>query len=118
MKYEELLAYLQAKPGSAASYPFDETARVYKVGNKMFAIVADDADPLRISLKCDPDESLALRAQYEAIIPGYHLDKRHWNTLILNQSLKDKLVRELIDKSYDLIVASLPKRVQNTLKAA
>ncbi len=119
MEHAALLAYLAAKPGSTPSYPFDATTRVYKVGtsakSKMFALVAEDEDPLRINLKCDPDQALALRAQYDSVLPGYHMDKRHWITLVLDGSLGDSLVRELIDHSYELIVDSLPKKIQAEL---
>ena len=115
MQPAALLDYLAAKPGATPSYPFDATTRVYKVGNKMFALVSEDQDPLRINLKCDPDQALALRAQYESVLPGYHMDKKHWNTLVLDGSLGDTLVKELIDHSYDLILDSLPKKIQKEL---
>lgn len=115
MTYAELLDYLQGKKGAEASYPFDETARVYKVGGKMFALVSDTADPPRVNLKCDPDQALALRAEHEAILPGYHMNKKHWNTLVLDGSLEDALVSELIDHSYELIVASLPAKKREAL---
>jgi predicted DNA-binding protein (MmcQ/YjbR family) len=112
LDHAQILAILQAKAGAEAGYPFDETARVYKVGGKMFALVAEEADPLRLNLKCDPQDALALRRQHAAILPGYHMNKRHWNTLVLDGSLSDSLVRELIDHSYELVVAGLPKRVR------
>jgi predicted DNA-binding protein (MmcQ/YjbR family) len=119
MDHAALLDYLATKPGAAPGYPFDPTTRVYKVGNKakskMFALVSEDEDPLRINLKCDPDQALALRAQYESVLPGYHMDKKHWNTLVLDGSLGDALVKELIDHSYGLIVDSLPKKIQQEL---
>jgi len=112
LDHAQILAILQAKPGAEAGYPFDETARVYKVGGKMFALVAEEADPLRLNLKCDPQDALALRRQHAAILPGYHMNKRHWNTLVLDGSLPDSLVRELIDHSYELVVAGLPKTMR------
>lgn len=115
MGHEQLLSYLQAKAGAEASFPFDETARVYKVGGKMFALVAEEADPLRINLKCDPQDALALREQHAAILPGYHMNKRHWNTLVLDGSLDEELVRELIDHSYALVVARLPRQARRKL---
>jgi predicted DNA-binding protein (MmcQ/YjbR family) len=120
MQPAALLDYLAAKPGTTPSYPFDATTRVYKVGSmaksKMFALVSEDEEPLRINLKCDPDQALALRAQYESVLPGYHMDKKHWNTLVLDGSLGDELVKELIDHSYELIVASLPKKTQREIE--
>lgn len=115
MTHAELLAYLQAKPGSLAGYPFDETARVYKVGGKMFALVAEEADPLRVNLKCDPDEALALRAEHKSVLPGYHMNKKHWNTVVLDGGLGDGLLKELIDHSYDLVVAGLPAKERQAL---
>lgn len=107
---KKLTAYLGAKPGAEASYPFGPGALVFKVGGKMFALVADDERPLSMNLKCDPDEALALRSAFpQAITPGYHMSKRHWNSLLLDGSLPDPLVAELIDQSYELVFNSLTK---------
>ena len=79
----------------------------------MFALVGEDSEPWTINLKCDPDEALALRAAYpESITPGYHMDKRHWNTFVLNGSLAEELVNEMIDQSYELVVKGLPKKAK------
>jgi predicted DNA-binding protein (MmcQ/YjbR family) len=111
-----LTAHLGAKPGAVASYPFGPGALVFKVGEKMFALVAEDERPLSMNLKCDPDEALALRAAHpRSIQPGYHMSKRHWNTVVLDGSLLDTLVREMIDQSYGLVVASLPKAAREKL---
>lgn len=115
MTHAELLAYLQSKQGSGASYPFDETTRVYKVAGKMFALVSEADDPLRLNLKCDPDQALALRAEHEAILPGYHMNKTHWNTLVIDRSLDAALIKELIDHSYDLVVAGLSAKERESL---
>jgi predicted DNA-binding protein (MmcQ/YjbR family) len=104
--FKELDVYLLKLPAATIDYPFDEITRVYRVGGKMFALMSEELDPLRINLKCDPADALALRAEHEAIVPGYHMSKRHWNTLILDGSLSDELVYELINHSYQLIVAS------------
>jgi predicted DNA-binding protein (MmcQ/YjbR family) len=82
---------------------------------KMFALISENEYPLRINLKCDPDDALALRAGYPAIIPGYHMNKRHWNTLVLDGSLPDELVAELIDHSYILVVKRLRKAQKESL---
>lgn len=82
---------------------------------KMFALISENENPLRINLKCDPDDALALRAEHPAIIPGYHMNKRHWNTLILDGSLPDALVAELIDHSYALVVKRLTKAQKDSL---
>ncbi len=108
--------YMLAKPGSKPSYPFGPGTLVLKVGGKMYALLAEDSDPWTINLKCDPDEALALRAAYKAIAPGYHMDKHHWNTLTLDDSLPDALVIELLDQSYDLVVRGLSKVAKEKLK--
>jgi predicted DNA-binding protein (MmcQ/YjbR family) len=88
---------------------------VMKVGGKIFAIVGDEGEPLSISLKCDPIEAEALRAEFPAITPGYHLNKRHWNTIELDGSIPDDLVEDMIDASYELVVRSLPKAEREPL---
>jgi predicted DNA-binding protein (MmcQ/YjbR family) len=110
MNKRKLMDYLLAKPGAEAGYPFGPGTLVFKVGGKMFALLGEDNAPWTINLKCDPDEALALRAAHASIVAGYHMDKRHWNTLTLDGSLPDALVRELIDQSYALVVNSLPKK--------
>lgn len=109
---------LGAKPDASSSYPFGPGALVFKVGGKMFALLGDDENPLTMNLKCDPDEALALRAAYKSILPGYHMSKRHWNTLNLDGSLPDELVRELVEHSYELVVSSLTKVEREKLKKA
>jgi len=116
LNLSSLQAYMLGKPGTIASYPFGEGTLVFKVVGKVFALIAEDADPLRINLKCDPDDALALRAKYAAIIPGYHMNKRHWNSLILDGSLPVELVYELIDHSYELVVQSLSKSKREMLR--
>ena len=108
--------YLLAKPGSEPGYPFGPGTLVFKVGGKMFALLGEDSRPWTINLKCHPDEALALRAAYHAIAPGYHQDKRHWNTLTLDGSLPDSLVRELIDQSYDLVFRGLSRNNKEILQ--
>jgi predicted DNA-binding protein (MmcQ/YjbR family) len=88
---------------------------VFKVGGRMFALSRLAAEPLSVSLKCDPELAEQLRASYPEIEPGYHLNKRHWNTVRLNGSLPDRFVHELIEDSYDLVMEKLPKRVQREL---
>lgn len=107
---------LLAKPGATSSYPFGPDALVFKVGNKMFALLAEDEEPLTMNLKCDPDEALALRGAHPKLIyPGYHMDKRHWNTIVLDGSLADELVTEMVDQSYELVVKSLPKAAKERI---
>ena len=82
---------------------------VYKVGGKMFAATVPDEFPARVNLKCNPDRAVELREEYEGIIPGYHMNKKHWNTVLLDGSVPSMLVRELINNSYQLVASSLPK---------
>jgi predicted DNA-binding protein (MmcQ/YjbR family) len=95
--------------GTVETFPFNPETSVFKVGGKIFAITALDAEPLTVSLKCDPELATRLRGQHPEITAGYHLNKRHWNTLRLDGALPELLVRELIEDSYDLIVSSLPR---------
>jgi predicted DNA-binding protein (MmcQ/YjbR family) len=96
-------------------FPFGPEHSVFKVGGKVFAITALDRAPLEVSVKCEPELAAQLRHSYLAIRPGYHLNKRHWNTITLDGSLPDQLVRDLIEDSYDLVVSALPKRVRQQL---
>ncbi|MPY82185.1 MAG: MmcQ/YjbR family DNA-binding protein [Actinophytocola sp.] len=109
MTADELKALCLSFPGACEEFPFDERHSVFKVGGKLFAISALDGDPLDVSLKCDPVLAEQLRGTYPAITPGYHLNKRHWNTVALDGSVDDQLVTDMVEDSYDLVVASLPK---------
>ena len=99
-------------PGVEETTPFGPDVVVYKVAGKMFALAIPDEVPVRVNLKCDPDRALELRDVHPAILRGYHMSKRHWNTLLLNGSLPPRLVRELVQHSYDLVVAALPAKVR------
>jgi predicted DNA-binding protein (MmcQ/YjbR family) len=110
MDLPTLIERCLSKAGAEETTPFGPGVLVYKVGGKMFALASPDEFPVRANLKCDPERSLMLRDFYGSVLPGYHMNKRHWNTLILDGSLSAKLVSELIDHSYDLVVASLPKK--------
>jgi predicted DNA-binding protein (MmcQ/YjbR family) len=102
-------------PGATEDFPFNPETSVFKVGGKIFAITALEGRPLNVSLKCEPGLAEQLRADYPAITPGYHLNKRHWNTVVLDGSLPDRMVRDLIEDSYDLVVASLPRAARDAL---
>jgi predicted DNA-binding protein (MmcQ/YjbR family) len=106
---EQLRAYLLAKAGTTEERPFGPDALVFKVLGKMFALVAWEADPLTISLKCDPHLAQLLRGTYAAVEPGYHLNKRHWNTVTLDDSIPPDEIAEMIDSSYALVVKGLTK---------
>lgn len=117
MTLPDAIEHFLSKAGAEETTPFGPAVLVYKVGEKMFVLTVPDEFPARINLKCDPERALLLRDEHETIIPGYHMNKRHWNTLILDGSLPVNLVRELIDHSYALVVASLPKsRLPNNAK--
>ena len=103
------------QPGAIEAFPFGPETSVFKVAGKMFALSMLERTPLEVSVKCEPDLAVGLRESYPAIRPGYHLNKRHWNTLTLDGSLPDQLVRELIEDSYDLVVSALPKRTREQL---
>lgn len=105
MDHKTVEAYLLALPNARLDYPFGKEAAVYKVGDKMFAIVAEGSSPVRISLKCDPKLAEVLREKYETVMPGYHLNKKHWNTIILSGQLPWEEVQGLIRHSYDLVTA-------------
>lgn len=94
-------------------FPFDETTLVFKVGGKMFALTGLANTEFKVNLKCDPDRSVELRESYESIAPGFHMNKKHWNTLLIDGSFSDELFIELIDHSYDLVLRGLPKKVRD-----
>lgn len=106
---DRVIAECNDKPGSTEEYPFGDEVAVFKVGGRIFALVMLNSTPGNISLKCDPDLAVELRSRYAAITAGYHLNKTHWNTIELDGSVPDGELSELIDHSYDLIVARLPK---------
>lgn len=120
MDLAEMIDCCMALPETEETTPFGPDALVYKVAGKMFAVTKPDDVPSRINLKCDPDRAIELRDQYDAIIPGWHMNKRHWNTLILDGSVPDSLLNELVQHSYELVVAGMKKadreRIQALLK--
>jgi predicted DNA-binding protein (MmcQ/YjbR family) len=110
-------AYCLDKPGTLASYPFGPGALVMKVGGKIFAILSEDELPA-ISLKCEPEIATLLRSSHRSVKPGYHLNKRHWNTVSLDGTIDSDRIREWIDDSYDLVVGGLPRAVRNEIMDA
>lgn len=116
MKLKAVRTYIGSKPGAWEDTPFGPDVLVPKVGKKMFAIIAWKSDPLRLSLKGDPFLNEILREKYDAVIPGYHLNKRHWNTVVLDGSVPDKEVKDWIDASYDLVARSLTRKEQDALE--
>jgi predicted DNA-binding protein (MmcQ/YjbR family) len=115
MDYESLCAYLERKPGIRRDMPFGPDALVFKVLDKVFAIVAWQEDPLTISLKADPIDAIILRKQFTAVKPGYHLNKKHWNTVTLDADLPDVELRRMIDDSYRLVVLGMTRNQQEKL---
>ncbi|MDR1969843.1 MAG: MmcQ/YjbR family DNA-binding protein [Candidatus Nomurabacteria bacterium] len=102
--HKEVEEYILSMPNARLDYPFNETTAVYKAKNdKMFALIAEGSKPLQISLKCDPNLAETLREKYESVQPGYHLHKRHWNTLVLSGQLSDDEVKDLIRHSFNLV---------------
>jgi predicted DNA-binding protein (MmcQ/YjbR family) len=110
-----LRAWCLAQSGAIEDFPFGPEHAVFKVAGKMFALSALDRAPLEVSLKCEPELAVQLRDTYAAIRPGYHLNKRHWNTVTVDGTLPDQVVRDLVEDSYDLVVSGLPKRVREEL---
>ncbi|MFF2578780.1 MULTISPECIES: MmcQ/YjbR family DNA-binding protein [Streptomyces] len=108
MTPEQLRAFCLGFNAAVEEFPFTPQTSVFKVMGKVFALSALDAEPLKVNLKCEPELAVRLREEHAAIVPGYHMNKRHWNTVTVS-GLPDALVRELIEDSYDLVVAGLPR---------
>lgn len=117
MEFTRLHDHCLGLPRTTDGYPFGPGARVYKVEGKMFALIADDEEPLQVSLKCDPGLAEVLRDVHDAVRPGYHLSKRHWNTVTLDGSIDDEIVFDWVVDSYDLVVAKLPKTIRDAVRA-
>ena len=109
MDLAEFREYCLTKPGAREEIPFGPDVLVFKVGEKMFALAALDEVPSTANLKCDPDLALDLRDQYEQVTPGYHMNKKHWNTVQIGSGIPDIELRKMIDHSYELVIKSLPK---------
>jgi len=116
MTRDDVLAICLGLPASEETYPFGDEVAVIKVGGKMFALVPLSEGPASVNLKCDPARALELRAAYAGIRPGYHQNKRHWNTVDLDGSVEDDVVRGLVEDSYELVLAGLPRRVRAGLQ--
>lgn len=120
MNLESFYEYCISKKGVTEHFPFDDTILVFKVGEKIFALSSlkhwELGEP-SVNLKCNPERALELRAQYDAIQPGYHMSKVHWNTILVNLDVNDLFLKELIDHSYDLVFSSLSKKVKASILA-
>ncbi|MFV7236783.1 MmcQ/YjbR family DNA-binding protein [Flavobacterium sp. ZB4R12] len=119
MNLETYYEYCLSKKGVTEHFPFDEDTLVFKVGGKMFALSSlsqwEKGQP-SMNLKCDPERAEELRAEYDAIQPGFHMSKIHWNTIAVNAAVPDSLIKELIDHSYELVFKSLTKKMQSEIQ--
>ncbi len=115
MNVEDIRAYCLAKKDVTEGFPFGEDTLVFKVNGKIFLLAGLGHSPLQFNVKCDPSRAIQLREEYDAIIPGYHMNKKHWNSVICNNTLGKKLILELIDHSYELVAKSKSK-VKNVNK--
>jgi predicted DNA-binding protein (MmcQ/YjbR family) len=115
MDIEFFRNYCLSKKGVTEEFPFDEQTLVFKVMGKMFALTNVDTF-VSINLKCEPEKAVELREQYEGVRPGYHMNKKHWNTVLIDGSISNKLLKEWIDDSYNLVAASLTKKLQEELR--
>jgi predicted DNA-binding protein (MmcQ/YjbR family) len=109
VNFDGVRTYLLKRPEAFEDFPFGPDAYVYKVCNRMFALLLDGEGGARVNLKCDPDEALFLRDTFEAVIPGYHMNKTHWNTVILDGSIPRGEIERMIDRSYGLVVKKLKR---------
>jgi predicted DNA-binding protein (MmcQ/YjbR family) len=116
---QEAINYCLAKKGAIETYPFDESTLVFKVGHgatyKMFALVYDHEGGLGLNLKADPELNLVLRQQYQGVFPGYHMNKKHWNTVLFNSDVSDEEIIKFIDISYQIVFESLTKKIQKEI---
>jgi predicted DNA-binding protein (MmcQ/YjbR family) len=115
MNVEELREYCLSLKGTTECFPFDDLTLVLKVQGKMFALIPLSTTETSISLKCDPELAITLREEYEAVVPAYHFNKKHWNTVYIDNHLTRKLICEWIEHSYNLVVAGLPLKLRQKL---
>lgn len=116
MNFAEARGYLLAKPEAFEDFPFGSAVAVMKIGRKMFATLLEDNSGARMNLKCDPDEAQILRDIFSAVLPGYHMNKRHWNTICLDDSIPRGEIERMIDNSYALVVKRLPRAERQGLE--
>jgi predicted DNA-binding protein (MmcQ/YjbR family) len=116
MHIESFAEYCLSKKGVEEGFPFDEVTLVMKVMGKIFAITGLDTEEFKVNLKCDPERAIELREEYGEIQPGFHMNKKHWNTVNFEGELNDTFLKELIDHSYDMVVKGLTKKMRNALE--
>lgn len=114
MNIEELRNYCLSLPGVTEDFPFDEVTLVFKVGGKMFLLTSLEGD-FSFNVKCDPEQAIQLRERYECVRPGYHMSKKHWNTVDIDGSVADSLLIDWINHSYELVFGALPKRIRDSI---
>lgn len=115
MNLEELREYCLLKRGVEEGFPFDSNTLVFKVAGKLFLLLGLDSSPIQFNVKCDPAKAIELREKYSCVLPGYHMNKTHWNTVICDGTVSKKTVFEWIDHSYALVLASVPKKTREIL---
>ncbi len=115
MNIEQFRDYCLSKKYVTESFPFDEQTLVFKVAGKMFALSGLEHHPVAVNLKCDPERSIELRTDFDAIVPGYHMSKKHWNTITIEGNLPNNFIKELIDHSYNLVVKGMTIKKQKEL---
>lgn len=116
MNLQQLREYCLAKPGVEETTPFGPDTLVFKVVGKIFLLTGFDSDPLQFNVKCDPEKAIELRERYPGVQPGYHMNKKHWNTIVVDGSVSIKLVKEWIDDSYELVANGLSKKEKELLE--
>jgi predicted DNA-binding protein (MmcQ/YjbR family) len=116
MNIEQLRDYCLSKKTVEETLPFGPDTLVYKVAGKVFLLTGLDQEQLRFNVKCDPDRAIELREEFSCVLPGYHMNKKHWNTIVVDGSVSTKQLKEWIDHSYNLVVESLPKKTRDSLR--
>ena len=114
LNVEQIREYCLRKKGVTEEFPFDEETLVFKVAGKIFLLVSLDSIPLQFNVKCDPEVATDLRERYESVEPGYHMNKKHWNTVIIDGSVPDKIILDWINDSYSLVIAGLKKQIKRS----
>ena len=116
MNLEKIESIFMAKSGATKEFPFGDDIMVFKVMNKMYGLISLDDEPLNINLKCDPNDALAYRDIYECVNPDYHMNKKHWNTITLDGTMQEEILKDMVDESYELVVSKLTRKQKEELK--
>lgn len=117
MNLEELRDYCLSKKGVEEGFPFGEDTLVFKVRGKMFLLTGIESQPVEFNVKCNPEKAIELRENFSCVLPGYHMNKQHWNTVVCDGSVSNKLIQEWVDDSYNLVVNSLTKKLKTELES-